>query len=76
MYPFGLVGGSRYQADRLNLAGLTPAQRSPESSPRREGTLCCTASDRPDDSADERAASAAAPEAEQHPSVEQSFRAQ
>ena len=28
MYPLGLVGSSRYQADRLNLAGLTPAQRS------------------------------------------------
>jgi hypothetical protein len=28
MYPLGLVGGSQHQADRLNLAGLTPAQRS------------------------------------------------
>jgi triacylglycerol lipase len=28
MYPLGLVGGSQYRADRLNLAGLTPAQRS------------------------------------------------
>jgi pimeloyl-ACP methyl ester carboxylesterase len=28
MYPFGLIGGSQHQADRLNLAGLTPAQRS------------------------------------------------
>jgi hypothetical protein len=28
MYPLGLVGGSQYQTDRLNLAGLTPAQRS------------------------------------------------
>jgi triacylglycerol lipase len=28
MYPLGLVGGSQYQSHRLNLAGLTPAQRS------------------------------------------------
>jgi triacylglycerol lipase len=28
MYPLGLVGSSRYRADRLNLAGLTPSQRS------------------------------------------------
>jgi triacylglycerol lipase len=28
MYPLGLVGSSRYRSDRLNLAGLTPAQRS------------------------------------------------
>jgi pimeloyl-ACP methyl ester carboxylesterase len=28
MYPLGLVGSSRPRAERLNLAGLTPAQRS------------------------------------------------
>src|SRR5215207_6827662 len=28
MYPLGLVGGSGDRADRLNLSGLTPAQRS------------------------------------------------
>ena len=28
MYPLGLVSNSRYRADRLNLAGLTPSQRS------------------------------------------------
>jgi hypothetical protein len=28
MYPLGLVGAARHRADRLNLSGLTPAQRS------------------------------------------------
>jgi triacylglycerol lipase len=28
MYPLGLVGGSGHRANRLNLSGLTPAQRS------------------------------------------------
>jgi hypothetical protein len=28
MYPLGLVSGSGHRADRLNLSGLTPAQRS------------------------------------------------
>lgn len=57
-------------------ATATPVERSPDSSACHGDTLCCTTSDRPDDSADERAAATAASETEHHPYIEHPFAAQ
>ena len=58
-------------------ATAIPVERSPDSSDCHGGTLCCATSDRPDDSADERAATtSAASETEHHPYIEHPIAAQ